>query len=98
MYFPAVDLHCIYADDAIAGFIGISGDSIEMLFVDDIYRGQGFGAQLIAFAKANGATKVDVNEKNPQALAFYLSKGFHIESRDATDADGRPFPILHLSL
>lgn len=81
-----------------AGFIGMSHDSIEMLFIDSDRRGQGYGSALIEFAKQRGATKVDVNEQNLSALNFYKAKGFRIISRDETDDGGRPYPILHLSL
>ena len=50
------------------------------------------------FAKSFGADSVDVNEQNPRALEFYEANGFHVVGRDEFDADGRPFPILHLSL
>jgi len=40
---------------------------------------------------------LDVNERNRQALAFYEAHGFVITGRSDTDADGRPFPLLHLA-
>ena len=58
---------------------------IEMLFVDADCRGLGYGSMLLDFAKANGATRVDVNQQNPSALLFYISKGFHIIGLDDTD-------------
>lgn len=97
-YFPNVDLYAVSENDSLVGFIGMHGDTIEMLFIDSDARGRGYGSTLIEFAKENGATKVDVNEQNPEALAFYESKGFRIVGRDATDDAGRPYPILHLSL
>lgn len=97
-YFPNVDLYAIADNCVYAGFIGLSPDSIEMLFIDSGRRGQGYGSALIEFAKQRGATKVDVNEQNPSALNFYKAKGFRIISRDETDDAGRPYPILHLSL
>lgn len=97
-YFPNVDLYAIADNDEYAGFIGLSPDSIEMLFIDSDRRGMGYGSALIEFAKRQGATKVDVNEQNPTALNFYKAKGFHVISRDETDDAGRPYPILHLSL
>ena len=81
-YFPNVDLYAI----------------AEMLFIDSVRRGRGYGSALIEFAKQHGATKVDANEQNPSALNFYKAKGFHVISRDETDDAGRPYPILHLSL
>lgn len=97
-YFPNVDLYAIADNGMYAGFIGLSPDSIEMLFIDSNRRGQGYGSALIEFAKQRGATTVDVNEQNPSALDFYKAKGFRIISRDETDEAGRPYPILHLNL
>ncbi len=96
--FPNVNLYAIVDNGMYAGFIGMSPDSIEMLFIDSDRRGQGYGSALIEFAKQRGATKVDVNEQNLSALNFYKAKGFRIISRDETDDGGRPYPILHLSL
>ena len=97
-YFPNVDLYAVSVNDSLVGFIGLREDMIEMLFVDSESRGRGYGSELIGFAIERGATKVDVNEQNPSALAFYQAKGFRITGRDETDDAGRPFPILHLSL
>lgn len=97
-YFPNVDLYAIADKGVYAGFIGLSSDAIEMLFIDSDRRGQGYGSALVEFAKRRGATKVDVNEQNHSALNFYKAKGFCIISRDETDDVGRPYPILHLAL
>lgn len=98
VYFPNVDLYAIADNSVYAGFIGLSPDSIEMLFIDSDLRGQGYGSALIEFARQRGATKVDVNEQNTSALNFYKAKGYRIIGRDETDESGRPYPILHLSL
>ncbi|WP_347294164.1 GNAT family N-acetyltransferase [uncultured Duncaniella sp.] len=98
LYFPAVDLYGCWDNDILTGFIGLSGNKIEMLFVDSEHRAKGYGSALIDFAKTKGAVLVDVNEQNPSACIFYQKKGFQIIGRDETDEAGRPFPILHLSL
>lgn len=97
-YFSNVDLYAIADNDVYAGFIGLSPDAIEMLFIDSDRRGQGYGSALIEFAKQRGATKVDVNEQNTSALKFYKAKGFRIIGRDETDDANRPYPIFYLSL
>lgn len=97
-YFPNVDLFAVRDNGTLAGFIGMRDDTIEMLFVDSDCLGQGYGSLLIDFAMQAGMTKVDVNEQNTRALGFYISKGFRVIGRDATDSDGRPYPILHMSL
>ena len=97
-YFPNVDLYVVSDNGSFFGFIGLHEDKIEMLFIDSDSRGYGYGSMLLDYAKQKGATKVDVNEQNPLALAFYQAKGFRVTSRDETDDAGRPYPILHLSL
>ena len=97
-YFPNVELYAVSHNGSLTGFFGLRDDMIEMLFIDSDSRGQGYGTSLIEFALGLGATKVDGNEQNPQALAFYQGKGFKIIGRDSTDEAGRPYPILHLSL
>ena len=97
-YFANVVLYAITDGDKIGGFIGLSDNRIEMLFVDADKIGRGFGTILINHAVSLGATHVDVNEQNPDALAFYQAKGFRVAGRSDLDSDGRPFPILHLSL
>ncbi len=97
-YFPNVEIYAVKDKGVLAGFIGISENRIEMLFVDADFHGHGYGSKLIDFAKEQGCRYVDVNEQNPDALKFYLGKGFHVEGRDEKDDSGKPFPILHLSL
>lgn len=95
-YLPNVDIFVIEENSTPIGFIGLCGDSIEMLFIDSAQRGRGFGSALIEFAAKRGARKVDVNEQNNEAFEFYRAKGFRTIGRDATDEAGRPYPLLHL--
>lgn len=97
-YFPKVDIYAVVVSNTLAGFIGLSSDTIEMLFIDDYCRNKGYGSVLVDFAKQRGISKVDVNEQNLAALKFYEARGFRVISWDDTDDDGRLYPILHLSL
>ena len=97
-YFPNVNLYALTDSGRMTGFVGLSSNLIEMLFIDDSCRGKGYGSALIDFALKKGATKVDVNEQNASALNFYQARGFRIIGRNETDEAGRPYPILHLSL
>ncbi|MBO9612985.1 MAG: GNAT family N-acetyltransferase [Dyadobacter sp.] len=99
-YFDAVDLFCI-RDQAgrIVGFAGLSPETIEMLFIHPEYFGKRIGKKLMEYAiKERSIRKVDVNEQNPDALAFYKHLGFEVKSRSPLDGSGLPFPILHLEL
>ncbi|USD42949.1 GNAT family N-acetyltransferase [Vibrio sp. SCSIO 43135] len=98
--FPVVTLKCVKAESgSIVGFVGVHEAKIEMLFVLDEIRGQGVGKTLLQYAlESLNATKVDVNEQNPQAVGFYQHMGFHVVSRSPVDDMGKPFPILHMAL
>lgn len=86
-------------DGVLQAFIGIDGQKIEMLFVSSVCRGQGYGKKLISYAvNKAGATYVDVNEQNPQAVGFYEHLGFSVFDRSPVDDQGRAFPILHMVL
>ena len=82
-----------------AGFMGVAGREIEMLFLSPRIMGRGVGRRLVELAvKSCGADRVDVNEQNPRAVNFYRHMGFITVGRDATDYLGNPFPILHMAL
>jgi putative acetyltransferase len=99
-YLKAVNLYCVKNDSgAIAGFMGLGEDSIEMLFIQPSFRGSGIGKALLLFAvNDQKITKVDVNEQNDQAAGFYIKMGFAVKSRSDIDAMGKPYPILHMEL
>ena len=84
-------------EERISAFMGVENNKIEMLFVSPEFFGHGIGTELISFALEKLHVKyVDVNEQNVKAATFYRNKGFTIISRDDTDGQGMPFPILHL--
>ena len=70
---------------------------IEMLFVHPAWRGHGIGRQLLVYAiDVLGATTLDVNEQNEQALGFYLHMGLEVVGRSERDDFGKPYPLLHM--
>ncbi|GIO16198.1 GNAT family N-acetyltransferase [Cohnella xylanilytica] len=81
-----------------AGFIGLDGAKIEMLFVDPDRHGRGIGTRLIEHAQQlkGRALQVDVNEQNEGACAFYRRFGFVQTGRSELDGSGKPFPLLHM--
>jgi putative acetyltransferase len=83
----------------VAGFVGVEGEKIEMLFIHPRWRGMGIGERLTRYAIDElFAAEVDVNEQNEQALGFYLHLGFEVVGRSKLDGTGRPYPILHMRL
>ena len=98
-YFDKVQLFYIKNEDKILGFIGISGQMIQMLFVDCLAFGKGVGTALLNFAVEHyQANSVDVNEQNTQAVGFYEHFGFIKKVRYSHDAAGKPYPIVSMIL
>lgn len=86
------------AAERALGFACVQGDALEALFIEPGLRGRGIGRALVSRTVSLGATRVDVNEQNPQAVGFYEHLGFKAVGRSETDEQGRPFPLLHLKL
>lgn len=67
----------------IDGFIGLSGNYIEGLFVKANAQSQGIGKQLLTYAKSiKPALYLKVYEKNTRAIQFYLREQFIIQSEN----------------
>lgn len=99
-YLDSVQLSCLKDQQGkIAGFLGVAGGKIEMLFIHPDVRGQGVGKQLLLYAVQElGAKKVDVNEQNEQAVGFYQHLGFKVIGRSPVDGMGKPYPLLHMEI
>lgn len=98
-YFPHVTLTVAEAGGRPVGFAGTAERKLEMLFVHDDFRGMGIGSRLMArVVRDDDVAFVDVNEANPQAVGFYLAKGFEVFERTEVDDQGKPYPLLRMRL
>lgn len=91
----------VLSDDsgAVMGFMGMSGNKMESLFLVPEFQRRGAGRRLVGHAQAlYGALTVDVNEQNVSARRFYEACGFVVERRSELDDQGRPYPLLHMWL
>ena len=81
------------------GFLGVSDDCLEMLFLSPQARGKGLGRRMLQRAiDEYGVTRLTVNQQNPQAVGFYLHLGFQITGSSPTDEQGGPYPLYTMSL
>jgi putative acetyltransferase len=84
-------------ESTLMGFLGLSGSSVEALFLAPEYFRQGFGRHLLRYARElKWELTVSVNEQNPAALRFYEACGFVKTGRSEVDGSGRPFPLIHM--
>lgn len=96
-YFDLVDLEIYYVNNQVIGFSGVHNHHLEMLFLDPSYFRQGHGQDILIYLnKKYDIKKIDVNKDNISAYSFYKKLGYHIVNESTVDAQGRPYPILHL--
>ncbi len=98
--FPSVSLHCVKdRNGSISAFIGSKNNKVEMLFVKNALIGNGLGKKLLQYAVLElSCNKVDVNEENKQAIAFYKRMVFLTESRSLKTGKASTFNVLHMQL
>nr|WP_170112636.1 acetyltransferase [Sphingomonas fennica] len=91
-------------EDRPVAFMGLSEAHVDSLFVDPAMHGRGIGAAMIDHARGGAAglggtaLSVDVNEQNDKAVGFYAHLGFRVTGRSERDDEGRPYPLLHMTM
>ena len=81
------------AGKEIVGFIAVSGDWVEQLYLDPAWTGQGIGSRLLMDATvALSVTKLHCFQANTGARRFYEHLGFRAESfgDGTTNEEGLP--------
>lgn len=69
------------AGENIAGFIAVSGDWVEQLYLDPVWTGQGIGSRLLMQATASlRIVKLHCFQANTGARRFYERHGFRAEA------------------
>lgn len=97
--FNEFQVFCLVDDDLVAGFVGVTDQKVEMLFLHPQFFGKGLGRMLLEFAVHNlDASQLDVNEQNGKALEFYQKFGFKTFERTDRDDQGRNYPLLKMKL
>ncbi len=84
--------------DEPVGFMLLSGQHMDALFVDPDARGMGVGRLLVEHALSQAPKlTTNVNEQNVQAVGFYKKMGFRVTGRSEVDDLGKPYPLLNLA-
>lgn len=73
----------------IEGFIGLSDEYIEGIFVSDEVQSHGIGKLLLDYVKDRKAKlSLNVYQKNTRAIHFYQREGFKIQQEGLDEATG----------
>ena len=80
----------VYEDkQEIQGFVGLSDEYIEGIFVPDEMQSCGIGKLLLDYIKnKNVRLRLNVYQKNTRALSFYQREGFDIQCERLDDVTG----------
>lgn len=83
--------------DIPVGFMGVEGNTLEMLFLAPEERGKGLGRRLLQQGiDAYCVEQLTVNEQNPAARGFYEHMVFRVYQRTELDGQGNPYPLLYM--
>lgn len=80
----------VYEDkQEIQGFIGLSNEYIEGIFVSAEMQSQGIGKILLNYVKGKRNKLIlNVYQKNTRAISFYQREGFEIQHSGRDEATG----------
>ncbi len=86
---PQAEIY-VYEDDntnQIDGFIGLTNNYVEGIFVREDIQSKGIGKQLLNYAKEiKSSLRLSVYQKNTRAIAFYQREQFVIRSVNIDDS------------
>lgn len=86
---PQAEIY-VYEDDntsQIGGFIGLTDNYIEGIFVREAIQSKGIGKQLLNYAKEiKSSLRLNVYQKNTRAITFYQREQFVIRSEIIDDS------------
>ena len=86
---PQAEIY-VYEDDStnqIDGFIGLTDNYIEGIFVRESIQSRGIGKQLLNYAKQiKSSMRLSVYQKNTRAITFYQREQFVICSENIDDS------------
>ena len=86
---PQAEVYVYESAGEIQGFVGLSGEYIEGIFVADETQSQGIGKRLLDHMKAIKDTlRLNVYQKNTRAIRFYQREGFVIQHEGSDESTG----------
>ena len=86
---PQAEVYVYEDDKMIQGFIGVSDEYIEGIFVSDEMQSCGIGKLLLDYIKNKKVRlRLNVYQKNARAISFYQREGFIIQCEGLDEATG----------
>ncbi|WP_339885976.1 N-acetyltransferase [Vreelandella maris] len=95
VYIPAAETFVYEADEQIAGFYCLYGDTLAAVFVSPSLQGNGIGSALIEDAKSRrSCLQLSVYSQNAPSISFYKQHGFISIGEQIDEQTGQPEFIM----
>ena len=86
---PQAEVYVYESAGKMQGFVGLSGEYIEGIFVSDEVQSQGIGKRLLDHMRAIKDTlRLSVYQKNTRTIHFYQREGFVIQHEGLDESTG----------
>ena len=96
---PQAEVYVYEDDKMIQGFIGVSDEYIEGIFVSDEMQSCGIGKMLLDYIKdKKDRLQLKVYQKNVRAMSFYQREGFTIQSESMDEFTGEKEYVMNWEL
>ena len=93
---PQAEVYVYEDDKMIQGFVGISNEYIEGIFVSDEMQSRGIGKILLDYIKdKKDRLQLKVYQKNVRAMSFYQREGFTIQSEGMDEFTGEKEYVMN---
>ena len=93
---PQAEVYVYEDDKMIQGFIGVSDEYIEGIFVSDEMQLCGIGKMLLDYIKdKKDRLQLKVYQKNVRAMSFYQREGFTIQSEGMDEFTGEKEYVMN---
>lgn len=93
---PQTEVYVYEDDKMIQGFIGVSDEYIEGIFVSDEMQSRGIGKMLLDYIKdKKDRLQLKVYQKNVRAMSFYQREGFTIQSESMDEFTGEKEYVMN---
>ena len=93
---PQAEVYVYEDDKMIQGFIGVSDEYIEGIFVSDEMQSRGIGKMLLDYIKdKKDKLQLKVYQKNVRAMSFYQREGFTIQSEEMDEFTGEKEYVMN---
>ena len=86
---PRAEVYVYEDGKEIQGFMGLTDEYVEGIFVSDAMQSQGLGKILLDYAKdKRNKLFLNVYQKNTRAISFYQREGFEVRYSGLDEAAG----------